>query len=126
MAGGGDPPLGCGARTVMPPQRDRRQRGVALVVVLWGLALVAVAVIAIGLAGRSQTLLARNAVENARARLAAESGVQLGLRRLLAAAAQGGAVRSFDGTPESWKSGDGTDVAVAVRVERDKLDRNEA
>ena len=107
------------------PER-RRERGVALVVVLWGLALVAVAVIAIGLAGRSQTLLARNAVENARARLAAEAGVQLGLRHLLAAAAQGGAVRSFDGTPETWKSGDGADVAVAIRDEGGKIDLNEA
>jgi general secretion pathway protein K len=106
------------------PER-RRERGVALVVVLWGLALVAVAVIAIGLAGRSQTLLARNAVENARARLAAEAGVQLGLRRLLAAAAQGG-IRSFDGTPETWKSGDGADVAVAIRDEGGKIDLNEA
>jgi general secretion pathway protein K len=119
-------------------RRDRRcrrkhegERGVALIVVLWGLALVAVAVIAIGLAGRSQTLLARNAVENARARLAAEAGVQLGLRRLLAAASQGGgagggAVRGFDGTPETWRSGDGADVGVAIRDEGGKIDLNEA
>jgi general secretion pathway protein K len=95
----------------------------ALIVVLWGLALVGMAVTAITMATHSQALVARNAVENARARLAAEAGVEIGLRRLLAAART--RARGFDGTAEIWRDGE-MRVAIAIRDEEGKVDLNVA
>jgi general secretion pathway protein K len=98
------------------------ERGAALVIVLWGIALMATAVIAIGLTSRSETLIGRNAIENARAREAAEAGIQLALHRLLSYPR---ATRLFDGSPSIWKDG-GTTVELAIQDEEGKIDLNAA
>jgi general secretion pathway protein K len=100
-----------------------RERGVALVIVLWGLTLVATAVLAIGFTARSETLATRNALEQARARQAAEGGVQFGLRRLLAAGRQRSTLAA--GAPESFRLGD-VAIDVAVADEEGKIDLNQA
>jgi general secretion pathway protein K len=102
---------------------EGRQRGVALVVVVWGLALVATAVAAIGFTTRSETLATRNAFEEARARLAAEAGVQLGLHRLLAAGSRRVELAAAD--PERLKFA-GSSIAIAIADEEGKIDLNEA
>jgi general secretion pathway protein K len=98
----------------------RSERGAALIVVLWSLALVGIAAVAITLVTHSQAATARNAVANAEARLAAEGGLQLALRRMLAGAASGS---RFDGTPFVWRSGRFT-VTIAIRDEEGKIDLN--
>jgi general secretion pathway protein K len=102
--------------------RRANERGAALVVVLWGIALIAAAIVAIGMMTRSESLIARNALENARARHAAEAGVQLALHRLLSYSR--GAHR-FDGMPETWQDGT-TAVALAIQDEEGKIDLNVA
>jgi general secretion pathway protein K len=98
------------------------ERGAALVVVLWGIALIAAAVIAIGMTSRSESLIGRNTLENARARQAAEAGVQLGLHRLLSYPR---GAHLFDGSPATWHDGLAT-VALAIQDEEGKVDVNAA
>jgi general secretion pathway protein K len=100
----------------------RGERGAAVIVVLWGIALVATAILAIGFTSRSESLIGRNALENARARQAAEAGVQLGLHRVLAAPR---GQRRFDGSPIAWKD-DTAAVEIAVQDEEGKIDLNQA
>ncbi|MBI3514400.1 MAG: general secretion pathway protein GspK [Proteobacteria bacterium] len=99
-----------------------RERGAALIVVLWGVALIAAAIIAIGATSRSESLIGRNALENARARHAAEAGIQLALHRLLAYPR---GTHLFDGTPMSWQDGTAT-VVLAIQDEEGKIDLNAA
>jgi general secretion pathway protein K len=101
-----------------PPQRKPGERGAALLVVLWGLALAAMVVAAITMTAHSQALVARNAVEAAKARLAAEGGVQLGIRQLLASAP----VRR---KPFVWRDEEAT-VRISIQDEEGKIDLNEA
>jgi general secretion pathway protein K len=107
-------------------QRDRHastrrgERGAAVIVVLWGIALIATAILAIGFTSRSESLIGRNALENARARQAAEAGVQLGLHRVLAAPR---GMRRFDGSPIAWRD-DGAAVEIAIQDEEGKIDLN--
>jgi general secretion pathway protein K len=93
-----------------------------VIVVLWGIALIATAILAIGFTSRSESLIGRNALERARARQAAEAGVQLGLHRVLAAPR---GMRRFDGTSIAWK-GDGAAVEIAIQDEEGKIDLNQA
>ena len=107
--------------------RDRRhdrtgEDGAALVIVLWGIALIATAIVAIGFTSRSETLIGRNAIENARARQAAEAGIQLALHRLLSYPR---ATHLFDGRPSSWRDGSAT-VELAIQDEEGKIDLNAA
>jgi general secretion pathway protein K len=103
-------------------ERRRGERGAALIVVLWGIALIATAVVAIGFTSRSETLIGRNAIENARARQAAEAGIQLALHRLLSYPRGG---RLFDGSPSIWRDGSAT-VELAIQDEEGKIDVNVA
>lgn len=100
----------------------QRERGAAVIVVLWGIALIATAILAIGFTSRSESLIGRNALENARARQAAEAGVQLGLYRLLTAPRDR---RRFDGSPSAWQD-DGASVEIAIQDEEGKIDLNQA
>ena len=109
-------------RARKPVGARRSERGAALIVVLWGVALIAAAIIAIGATSRSESLIGRNALENARARHAAEAAIQLGLHRLLAYPR---GTHLFDGTPATWHDGT-TAVALAIQDEEGKVDLNAA
>jgi general secretion pathway protein K len=103
--------------------RRRRQNGIALLVVLWVLALLSV--LLVGFAGdtRTELLVARNQYENAHARAIADAGVSLAIIGVL------------DPTPESQWPADGTarafeydggTIRVHVQDEAGKIDLNAA
>jgi general secretion pathway protein K len=104
-------------------RRTDRQRGAVLIVVLWCVGLVGALLLAALGTGRTDTLVARNAVALARAQLAAEGAAQLALARLLIRRAEGRAGATGDAEP--WSDGD---VAgrVAVLDENGRVDLNEA
>ena len=62
--------------------RDR-QRGMALLTVLWMLVILSALVIGLGVTARTETYLARNQVDSTRARYLAEAGVQRAILALL-------------------------------------------
>ncbi len=65
------------------------QRGIALLIVLWGLVLLAVIAASIASGTRTETMLARNLVENAKARTLADAGVYRAIHGLLAPKSEG-------------------------------------
>ncbi len=68
----------------MTARRDlRNQRGLALLTVLWMLAMLSALVIGLGAAARTETHLTRNLVEASRARHLAEAGVERAVLALL-------------------------------------------
>ncbi len=103
--------------------RRKGQGGFALLLVLWGLALVSV--LFVGFAGRARTELAvaRNLTSAAKAERLAEAGIALGALRLLAddPADRG----PLDGSSFDLTLGEGR-VRVALQDEGGKLDLNAA
>lgn len=104
------------------PQRDP-ERGVALLLVLWVMALLAVIAVAVTADVRADLKIARNRVDSAQARALAEGGVWWGIERLADAEAR--KTLRVDGTPYTV-SLDGRDIAVAIENEGGKLDINAA
>ena len=66
-----------------------RQRGIALLIVLWGLVLLAVIAVSFASGTRTETMLARNLVDNAKARALADAGVHRAIFELLAPQTKG-------------------------------------
>lgn len=106
----------------MPGKTRHTERGSVAILALWGIALIAMLIAPVAFATRGEVRIARNALAESRARLAAEAGTQLGLQRLLRRYGSGAA---FDGTPEAWGLGS-TRVAIAVADEAGKIDLNVA
>ncbi len=101
--------------------RDRR--GIALVIVLWGLVLLAVIAAAFTTETRTEVTLARNLVENAKAKALADAGVHaamLGLHRREVEKRW-----RADGTLYSMSSGEG-EVSIVIDDEAGKIDLNAA
>lgn len=78
-----------GGRTGRPGALSRparhpgeRRRGIALLLVLWMLALLSVLALSFSGTARTQGRIARNLYENSKARWLADAGVRLGMRRL--------------------------------------------
>ena len=105
-----------------PPDRDRNRRGVALVVVLWGLVLIAIIAGGVAVGTRTDATMAFNVAENAKARALAEAGIQRGILELLL---REGSAWQPDGTvyPVSAPSGE---IDVALQDELGKIDLNAA
>jgi len=99
------------------------ESGSIAVLALWGIALIFILIAPVALATRGEVQIARNALAESGARLAAEAGTQLGLFRLLHRHGSGATV--FDGTPEPWVQGS-TRVAIAIADEAGKIDLNVA
>lgn len=101
----------------------RRQRGIALVAVLWGVVLLAVIAGSFTVTARTDSRLVRNLVENAKAESLAEAGIHLALLRLLDARD----TQSWraDGSPQ-MVSFDGTRLTLAIQDEGGKIDLNRA
>jgi general secretion pathway protein K len=121
----------CGDTSV-PPSAPARvggicvsnpERGSIAILALWGVALIFMLLAPVAFATRCELQIARNALAESRARLAAEAGTQLGLVRLLRRH-DSGAV-SFDGAPEAWRQGT-TRVSIAITDEAGKIDLNAA
>jgi len=102
---------------------DDRQRGSIAIFALWGVALIFMLIAPVAFATRGELQIARNALAETRARLAAEAGTQLGLLRLLRRHDSSGA--AFDGTPQAWQQGS-TRVTIAIADEAGKIDLNVA
>ena len=101
--------------------KDRR--GIALVIVLWGLVLLAVIAAAFTTETRTEVTLARNLVENAKTKALADAGVHaamLGLHRREVEKRW-----RADGTVYSIASGEG-EVAIVIDDEAGKIDLNAA
>ncbi|HWB47886.1 MAG TPA: hypothetical protein VG651_02155 [Stellaceae bacterium] len=96
------------------------ERGSIAILALWGVALIFILIAPVAFATRGEVRIARNALAESRARLAAEAGTQLGLLRLLRGH-DSGAV--FDGAPEPTRQGS-TRVAIAIADEAGKIDLN--
>jgi general secretion pathway protein K len=73
----------CAPKSPHPLARRRAQRGFALLLVIWVLAILAVLAAAFAASTRSGTRLARNVVDTARARALAEAGVWRAVAALL-------------------------------------------
>ncbi len=101
----------------------RRQRGIALVAVLWGVVLLAVIAGSFTVTARTDIRLVRNLVENAKAKSLAEAGIHLALLRLLDARDTPG--WRADGSPQAV-SFDGTRLTLAIQDEGGKIDLNRA
>lgn len=103
--------------------KDNRQRGSIAIFALWGVALIFMLIAPVAFATRGELQITRNALAEARARLAAEAGTQLGLLRLLRRHNSGDP--TFDGTPQAWQQGS-TRVTVTIADEAGKIDLNVA
>jgi len=102
-----------------PP--GKRRRGVALVTVLWVLALLALIAASFATSTRTEINLARNQVESAKAEALAEAGVYQAIVGLMA---EGGAEPwRVDGTVYAWRFATG-EIRVAIRDEGGKIDLN--
>lgn len=99
------------------------ESGSITILALWSVAIIALLLAAATATTRGELRSTTNALDEARVRLAAEAGTQLGIARLLRRRAAG--VLVFDGTPETWRDGSAT-VAIAIVDEAGKIDLNEA
>lgn len=99
-----------------------RERGIALVTVLWVMAFLVVVAAAVGSQARNETYLARNLVDSAQARQLAEGGIYLVIHDLLTRPAGQG--RAATGATR-YRLEDG-EVALVVQDEAGKIDLNAA
>ena len=106
----------------MRGKEKKAEQGSVAILALWGIALIAMLIAPVAFATRGEVRIARNALAESRARLAAEAGTQIGLQRLLRRYASGAA---FDGAPDAWGLGS-THVAIAIADEAGKIDLNVA
>lgn len=106
-----------------PVPRSRRPRGVALVTVLWVMALLVVVAATVTANSRTDVEMARNLVDAAKARLAAESAVRLVILDLLIG---GEEVEDYGAGAVTRREVLGLPVAVAVFDEAGRIDLNAA
>jgi general secretion pathway protein K len=98
-----------------------RQRGIALVLVLWVMALLAVMVVGFAGDARTELKLVRNQADAAEARAIADTGVSLALLNILENTEE--TAWHLDGEPHDLAYGDGA-IRVSVQDEGGKIDLN--
>jgi len=99
----------------------RRERGIALLIVLWGLALITLLALTVSSEGRSNLLVTRNLIAVTKARAAAEAGIHHALYEMLAF----GASSSFSASGEVYRYALGdTEYAVRILDETGRIDLN--
>jgi general secretion pathway protein K len=106
------------------PMSARRERGVALILVLWASILLAVIASSFIYDRRAEAMIMANSVSMARARSAADAGIQ----RAVFDAYRGDNAPDIwkrDGSPHDWQF-DGVPVRVVMRDESAKIDVNAA
>lgn len=101
-----------------------RQRGVALVLVIWVSVLLTVIASSFIVERRTESLIMHNSMSLARAEAAADAGVQRGVMEMYRGDNSPGIWRR-DGTPQEWNF-DGVPVRVELRDESAKIDINTA
>jgi len=105
----------------------KRQRGFALLLTLWALAMITAIVTAHVFDVRSEVVMTSNFRDAARARVVADAGVQLGILKLMERA-------RFGLTETSWRADgswyvldvDGVPVSISIAAESGKVDLNAA
>jgi len=102
--------------------RQSRQRGLALVVVLWAAVLLAMLATAVSRVAREDVVLARNLVDTTRAELAADSGLHHALERMLSEDPE--AYWDNPGIVD-WAFGD-SEIRISVTDEIARIDINAA
>ena len=100
-----------------------RQRGVALVLVMWASVILAVIAASFMLERRTEVMVVRNSVSAARAEAAADAGVHRALHDLYRQNVPD--VWKRDGTPHEWTFDD-IPVRIEIRDESAKIDINTA
>ena len=105
----------------MVDKARRRQRGIALVLVLWVMALLAVMMVGFASDARTELKLARNQADAARARAIADTGVSIALLNVLDNTEE--TTWRLDGETHRLVYGDGT-ISVSVQDEGGKIDIN--
>lgn len=105
-----------------PADRNRHRRGVALVVVLWGLVLIAIIASGVALGARTDAQMAFNVAESAKARALAEAGIQRGVLEVVR---RDESVWLADGTVYPV-SAPGGEIAVSLQDELGRIDLNTA
>jgi general secretion pathway protein K len=114
----------------------KRNRGIALVLVLWVIALLSVMALGLTAAQRTESTLTANALAEARFRAAAEAGIAYAALNLLAPQTSDAdaattdadgqaAVWLPDGTPHSWTFAQ-VPLAISVQNEGSRIDLNQA
>jgi general secretion pathway protein K len=111
--------------TPLPPTTDTaaRERGVALVIVIWTLALLAILAGSFSGASRTHARLAFNIVERTRAEALADAAVERAIAGILIPAEAGGL--RVDQTPYAWVF-EGGEVVFSIADEGGKIDLNAA
>jgi general secretion pathway protein K len=107
--------------------RDRSEEGIALIAVLWILTLLSIIVATLSFETRSSSHVARNMVEHAAARAAADAGIQRAILDLETSTGAPTDARRFrtDGTVYAWRFGNCM-VRISIRDEASKIDLNRA
>ena len=100
-----------------------RERGIALLMVLWALLLLALLATVFGGNARTEVNLARNLVENAQAEALADAGIYRAIVGLAMEPQEGGF--SGDGRVYQWEASGG-EVRFSIRDEGGKIDLNQA
>lgn len=118
---------------MMQSRRRENERGLALVSVLWVLALLAVIAGSFTVGARTESKLAYNLGENAKARALADAGIQRAVLALLEPQTEGLVDRRaeemselgsrLDGTARVWRFGGG-EVLISIFDEAGKIDLN--
>lgn len=108
----------------MSAQRTRRQRGVALVLVMWVSVLLTVVASSFIVERRTESLIVMNSISLARAEAAADAGILRGVSEMYRVD-NGADIWRRDGTPHDWTF-DGIAVRVELRDESAKIDLNTA
>ena len=108
---------------------SQTEAGFALVLVIWGIGLIALLFVTYIAAARYRAIEAFSLAERTRAEAMASTGINLAVLDVLAALSAGGdrsARFGADGTPVLCRLGDGSPLAVAVFDESGKVDLNTA
>jgi Type II secretion system (T2SS), protein K len=100
-----------------------RERGIALLMVLWALVLLALLATVFGGNARTEVFLARNLVENAQAEALADAGLYRAIAGLTKEPREGGF--RGDGRVYTWHASGG-EVRFSIRDEGGKIDINQA
>lgn len=106
----------------------RRERGIALLAVLWVVALLSVMALDVLAAARREAGVAADGAIRARLDAAADAGIALGIHALLQAAAEPGArgtaARFRPGAPPLEESVAGVSLSIAITDESGRIDLN--
>ena len=106
--------------------RDRSEQGIALIAVIWALALLSIIAANLSVEANTSTRVARNLDESAVAQAAADAGIQRAILDLGTSTTTAGAggFRS-DGTVYAWRFSNST-VLISIKDEASKIDLNKA